>query len=1093
MSKHQYIWVVVGWGLLFLSSCQGFEPATKRDVVEHPEVSAGPRTDLPAPPGLDFKALQLLRGEALDRAQETLEQVLAGLPRPSYLPDDAEAGDGAVTTQPVSQVDPPLAAQRAYLAGREQLRDGNNFKAVRHLEEALRLAPKSYEINRLLGMIHFRTGNPVRGTTYLEKSVALNPNDVESLLLLGRQAVSGGRWSEAIAILSFAAGLESEESDPAFAPLTQYLLGSALVHEGYDLAGIGQLLGYLRTPWQLERTTRLARELVVLDRQRSSTWQVVGDAYHRLGQYEEALKAYGSAAEAADGPPTGELLPRLAYCGLRLGQEGVAQGALLAYMGGAGADVTALNMARYLAQQTRDRPGLLASLRDAYEHYGQPESLALVVADLMTPAQAKEFLGQHLDARPQDSQVFGWLVRQELGDNPAAPERAGGAVELMCKTVARLPSATEPYARIVVSSAKDPRSLVKGIRACRDAVRRRPLVGFVLAKALAASGQRHEAIEQLRAVIKADGGLTAAKIELAGLLIEDGQYGQAQELLEGLGDSTDSEAATLRVRLLRLTGRAKAAMELLETLIQQQPMNSQLVLEKAQLQIATGDVSGAEATLVGGLNDHPLEEEIYRHLIALYESGRIANASAKYQVLRQKMLEKIPGARLTRLHKARGLIAGEEYDLARPLLTQLLLEDPSDLEALDTLLLVLVKQDARAEADRMVEERLEADPDDRQVLTVALQHYRRIEDQEHIGRVARPLLGQLLRDETLDARSADFLAQLLDEAGDGGAVDRLLEPALAQRPSEPGLLWVAQRHYRRTKDKPRLIAVTERYLLAQPDSPERTESLATLYLRARRPGEAARILLELWERPGGEESLATVVLLGRALYEVGDAAKAEEVYQQAVGRFPQRANDLKFQWAMLFESLGHRERFEQLLSELLAQEPGNPMANNALGYTWAAGGKNLDQAREMIQRALDADPSSAAYLDSMGWVLFQSGKFEEAGVWLKRAAAAEHGDHPVILDHLGDALFRAGQSRDAVSIWRQALDRYQEISDDLLEAPDDPEMKDLDRRLREKIRAASPPEPQQTPEHAEPSEAPAHLESSKPREQAKIPGAPGSD
>ena len=45
---------------------------------------------------------------------------------------------------------------------------------------------------------------------------------------------------------------------------------------------------------------------------------------------------------------------------------------------------------------------------------------------------------------------------------------------------------------------------------------------------------------------------------------------------------------------------------------------------------------------------------------------------------------------------------------------------------------------------------------------------------------------------------------------------------------------------------------------------------------------------------------------------------------------------------------------------------------------WAERGENLREAREMIEKAVKAEPKNAAYLDSMGWVLFKLGKPEEA-------------------------------------------------------------------------------------------------------------------
>ena len=70
-------------------------------------------------------------------------------------------------------------------------------------------------------------------------------------------------------------------------------------------------------------------------------------------------------------------------------------------------------------------------------------------------------------------------------------------------------------------------------------------------------------------------------------------------------------------------------------------------------------------------------------------------------------------------------------------------------------------------------------------------------------------------------------------------------------------------------------------------------------------------------------------------------------------------------------------------------DPNDATANNDLGYQWADQSKNLAEAERMIRKALeldhkqrtsgdalapDADQDNAAYVDSLGWVLFRRGK-----------------------------------------------------------------------------------------------------------------------
>ena len=84
----------------------------------------------------------------------------------------------------------------------------------------------------------------------------------------------------------------------------------------------------------------------------------------------------------------------------------------------------------------------------------------------------------------------------------------------------------------------------------------------------------------------------------------------------------------------------------------------------------------------------------------------------------------------------------------------------------------------------------------------------------------------------------------------------------------------------------------------------------------------------------------------------------------------------------------------------------------------------------MIQKALQEDPDNAAYLDSMGWVLFKRGKLNEALGTMKRAAermlVERSAPDATILEHLADVYFQLQQVDKAEATWREALKAAEE-------------------------------------------------------------------
>jgi Tfp pilus assembly protein PilF len=93
---------------------------------------------------------------------------------------------------------------------------------------------------------------------------------------------------------------------------------------------------------------------------------------------------------------------------------------------------------------------------------------------------------------------------------------------------------------------------------------------------------------------------------------------------------------------------------------------------------------------------------------------------------------------------------------------------------------------------------------------------------------------------------------------------------------------------------------------------------------------------------------------------------------------------------------------------------------NYLGYSLVEQGRNLDEALNMIERAVAASPGSGYIVDSLGWVLYRLGRYEEAVSQMERAVELVAVD-PVVNDHLGDVYWAVGREREAEFQWRRAL------------------------------------------------------------------------
>lgn len=113
------------------------------------------------------------------------------------------------------------------------------------------------------------------------------------------------------------------------------------------------------------------------------------------------------------------------------------------------------------------------------------------------------------------------------------------------------------------------------------------------------------------------------------------------------------------------------------------------------------------------------------------------------------------------------------------------------------------------------------------------------------------------------------------------------------------------------------------------------------------------------------------------------------------------------------------------LEQVLDESPRDPGALNDLGYLWADENQHLERAHRMIEQAVESEPENAAYRDSLGWVLYRRGRFEEAVVELAKAVEME--PDPVVLEHLGDAHSKTGQADKAKAAWERAAAELEQV------------------------------------------------------------------
>ena len=354
----------------------------------------------------------------------------------------------------------------------------------------------------------------------------------------------------------------------------------------------------------------------------------------------------------------------------------------------------------------------------------------------------------------------------------------------------------------------------------------------------------------------------------------------------------------------------------------------------------------------------------------------------------------------------------EQYDESLAKLDKIFEIDPQQSQAL-----LLEARVRLARKDKKpfvrIEQALENDPDN---LQLRLQYARLLTSGDM--KAARKQFEILSAQSPRDGDLLLSLALINREIGDDLAARAYLKQlmALQQRVDEAnyylgriaedqGEQQLAISHYMQVEEPPELISAANRIGQILIGSGQVEQARETF----RRQRQAY---------PGQAEPL--YALEAELLAQTGLKDDALAVYNEAVLAFPE-SNNLLYARSMLAEQLGDLALMESDLRDIIQREPDNATALNALGYTLANKTERYGEAYELITRALALQPDEPAILDSMGWVLYRKGRYDEALEYLTRAYN-EFPD-PEVAAHLGEVLWVSGNTEAATSVWQGALVR----------------------------------------------------------------------
>jgi tetratricopeptide (TPR) repeat protein len=208
-----------------------------------------------------------------------------------------------------------------------------------------------------------------------------------------------------------------------------------------------------------------------------------------------------------------------------------------------------------------------------------------------------------------------------------------------------------------------------------------------------------------------------------------------------------------------------------------------------------------------------------------------------------------------------------------------------------------------------------------------------------------------------------------------------------------------------------------------PDDKALKLALAQQLADAGKPDESIKMAKSTLK--GGPDDRDTYIMLSQIDLRLKRFKDSEDAIEQAakLAVRPEEKEYIRFMQGSIYERQKKYDQAEQAFRDVLQQNPSNSMALNYLGYMLADRNVHLEEALTLVKKALDFDPQNYNYIDSLGWVYFKLGKYEQAEESLRHAADKSPND-ATIQDHLGELYAHTNRFKLAAAHWEHALDEW---------------------------------------------------------------------
>ncbi len=806
----------------------------------------------------------------------------------------------------------------------------------------------------------------------------------------------------------------------------------ALVRHNPDRDDLGVMLADALIDFdQTDRALKILRDLIAQKPEKMQAYVRLAGLYVDTGKIDQAVGVLADAIAAADGP-SARVLRMIGKIGSDTDQALAVLNAA-ERLGETDPDSHAVPYIIGLVAHRADRPDeaerwFRRSLKRRSDFLPGYISLAQLHLNRFQWSEALEVIGKADEAHLEAPALT--YLRAQAYDGLDDIAKAAHAYEQVIEVDAKSVQAMVALGRLHERIGQRNKARLAYARALKVAPAH-PIAGERLVRLLLSQGDVKEASEQLREFRKSGGDPRAVGRCLA-VIVSRGKMDQYRKLVQRLLNQNPRDVATLYdlATSYYSTRDYDEAEQQARKILEIKPGHQRARQLRAELARKRLDYDSAVKWYKGLLREHPNRGS---WLVALAETYLDLQQFEKSAEIFEALLKGAGKAGRSAAYRLR---------------------------------LISIHAAAK-QIDRAVEQArawLEAEPGNRTARRMLIEALHEGGDHDQAIQLAEEWLASGGKDEASQAveRSGQFLHErrslVITTYVAADRHQEALARLVAWLEEDPRNASLLRQLWLVLSDAKRLDEAIElcRNAIASSDEPQMYQlMLAQTLLDADQYDGVLETLDELGQAGQGElvSRLRIMTLLEAKRYD-----EAVQAAKRSAGRV--QGDDARLAVSRLLvlvhQRRGHMDRACKELEQIYEMQPKDPGVNNDLGYTWADEGLHLEKAERMVRYALGEEPRSAAYMDSLGWVLYKKGDFEGAVHYLSKATRAQNGDDPVIYDHLGDAYWRLGKKDQAKASWKKAIDLAKK---DLADGKDlsDPEMPDrTEKKLRELSRGAAP-------------------------------------